>query len=56
MKFGLLIEYNKRNVFLQKSFRNEAGRLGPDNQTNFFRKALHKVKAGGLQLGFIIFW
>ena len=36
MKFGQLIEYNKINFFLQKSKK----------------KALHKVKAGSLQLGF----
>ena len=27
MKFGQLIEYNKINIFLRKSRRNEAGRL-----------------------------
>ena len=34
MKFGQLIEYDKINIFLQKSWRNhaenEAGRLVPD--------------------------
>ena len=27
MKFGQLIDYNKRNIFLQKSCRNDAFRL-----------------------------
>ena len=30
MRFGQLIEYNKGNVFLQKSCKNETERLGPD--------------------------
>ena len=30
MKFGQLMEDNTRNIFLQKSCRNEAGRLAPD--------------------------
>ena len=30
MKYGQLIEYNVKNIFLQKSLRNEAGRLVPD--------------------------
>ena len=30
MKFSQLIEYNKRNIFLQNLYRNEAGRLVPD--------------------------
>ena len=54
MKFGQLIEYNKRNIFLQKSCRNEAGRLVSDPFL-FFKKALHKLKANGLQPGFTIF-
>ena len=29
MKFGQLIEYDKRNTFLQKSYRKWAGRLDP---------------------------
>ena len=36
MKFGQFIEYNKINFFLQKTKK----------------KALYKVKAGSLQLGF----
>ena len=56
MKFGLLIEYNKRNVFLQKSCtKNEAGRLVP-NHILFFKKALYEVKATcNLQFSFNIF-
>ena len=30
MKFGQLIEYNKRNKFLKNYTENEAGRLAPD--------------------------
>ena len=30
MKFGQLIEYNKRNVFLQNHAENKARRLFPD--------------------------
>ena len=37
MKFGQLIEYNKRNIFLQ-TFENEATRLVPDLFL-FFKKA-----------------
>ena len=43
MKFGQSIEYNKRNIFLQKS-ENEAGRLVPELFLSFM-KALHDVKA-----------
>ena len=58
MKFGQLIEYDKRNIFLQKSCRNhaenETGRLVPDLFL-FFKKALHKVQTSGLELGFTLF-
>ena len=30
MKLGQLIEYNKRNIFLQNYAENQAGRLVPD--------------------------
>ena len=43
MKFGQLVEYNKRNVFLQ--------RLNPDFFL-FFKEALHEIKESGLQLSF----
>ena len=38
MKFGQLIEYNKRNIFLENYAENEAGRLVPDLPL-FFKKA-----------------
>ena len=38
MKFGQLIEYNKRNIFLQKLCRNGARRLVLDF-FSFFKKA-----------------
>ena len=50
MKFGQLVEYNKRNVFLQKS-ENVAERLNPDFFL-FFKEALHEIKESGLQLSF----
>ena len=30
MKFGQLIEYDKRNIFFRSHAENEAGRLAPD--------------------------
>ena len=39
MKFGQVIEYQKRNAFLLNSYRNEAGRLVPD--LFFFLKKLY---------------
>ena len=53
MKFGQLVEYNKKNVLLQNHAENEAGRLVPDLFL-LFKKALYKVKQSGLQLGFTI--
>ena len=44
MKFGQLIEYNKINIFLQKSSRKKAWRLVPDLLL-FFKKVLYVVKA-----------
>ena len=52
MELGQLIEYNKRNIFLQKSHRK--WRLVP-NLFSFFEKALFELKASGLQRGFNIF-
>ena len=40
IKFGQLIEYNKRNIFLQKLWKNEARRLVPD-LFSFFKKNLN---------------
>ena len=44
MTFGQLIEYNKRNILLQKnSAENEAGRLVPDSFC-FFKKLYIRQK------------
>ena len=51
MKFGQVIGYNKRNKIYAE---NEIGRLVP-HVFLFFKKALHEVKAIGLQLSFNIF-
>ena len=53
IKFGQLIEYNERNICLKNHAENEAGRLVPGFL--FFKKALYKVNATGLQPGFTIF-
>ena len=55
IKFAQLTGYNERNIFFQKSCRNETGRLVTDLFL-FFKKALCKVKASGQQLSFNIFW
>ena len=52
MKFGNLIKYNKRNIFLQITCR-EWGR--ETSSRSLFKKVLHEVKASGLQLSFNIF-
>ena len=55
MKFGQVIGYNNRNIFLLKNHsENEARRLVLDRSL-FFRKVLFEVKASGLQLNFNIF-
>ena len=46
-------QYNKRNIFLQKSCR-KAGRLIPDLYL-YFKKAFYEVKASGLHVSFNIF-
>ena len=53
MKFGQLIEYNTKNIFLKNHAENEAGRQVTELFL-FFRKSLHKAKESGLQLGFTI--
>ena len=53
MKVCQLIEYNKRNIFLNYA-ENEGGRLVP-NLFLFFQKAEYEVKTSGLQLSFNIF-
>ena len=55
MKFGELIEYNKRKIFLQKLCKRWVGRLVPDLFL-FSRKAAYEVKASGLQFSFNIVW
>ena len=47
MKFGQLIEYNKGNIFLQKSCR-KWGRVTSFTPFLFFKKALNEVEASGL--------
>ena len=55
MKFGHLIEYNHREIFLFKNHAlNEAGRLVL-GLFLFLKKALYQVNASGLQLTFNIF-
>ena len=46
MKFGQSIEYNRKNMFFQKSCKNEAERLVPELSL-FFKKALLKIKTSG---------
>ena len=54
MKFGQVIEYNRRNVFLQNHAKNEAGKLVP-HLLVFFKKASYEVQASGLMFSFNIF-
>ena len=55
MKFGQVIQYNKRNRnFFRYHAENEAGRLVP-GLFLFFEKALSEVKATGVKLSFNIF-
>ena len=49
MKFGQVIECNKRNIFFKNHAENEAERLVLDLFL-FFKKALYEIKAYGLQL------
>ena len=53
MKFGQLIEYNKKIFFFKNYSKNEAKGLVPDLFL-FFKKAQYEVKASGLQLSFNI--
>ena len=54
MKFGQSIEYRKRNISLKNHAENKVGNLVPDFLL-LFKKALHEVKASGLQLSFNVF-
>ena len=51
MKFGQLVKYFVRNIFLQKSCRKWEMRLVPDLSL-CYKKALYKGKAGGQHLRF----
>ena len=53
MKFGKVIKYNKGNIILQQSWKNEAGKLVP-GLLFLKKKALDEVKASSLQLSFKI--
>ena len=48
MKFGQLIKYNNRNIFLKNHTQNEAVTVAPDHFL-FFKKALYEVKAAYFQ-------
>ena len=54
MKFGQLIESNKKIFFFKSLAENEAGRLVPEFFL-FIKTALYKVKVSSLQLGFTMF-
>ena len=54
MKFDQLIEYNKRNIFLQNYTENEAVKIS--DLFLYFKKTLYEVKANGVQLKCKIFW
>ena len=51
MKFGQVIEYKKRNIFLAE---NETEKLVPDLFL-VFKKALYEIKASSLHFSFYIF-
>ena len=53
MKFGNLIEYNLRNIFLQKSYKK---RNRETSSRSLSEKALYEVKESGQHLSFNIFW
>ena len=55
MELDQLIEYNKRNISLQKSWR-KWGRETSSRPLFVFKKAFYEVRASGLQVSFIIFW
>ena len=56
MKFGEVIEYNKKNIFLQKL----CGKWGRETSSRplliFFEKSLIWGEASGLKPSFDIFW
>ena len=54
MKFGQVMEYNKRNNLIQNHSENKPGKLVPDPLL-FYKKALYEIKASGLWISFNIF-
>ena len=53
MKFGQLLENNKKNIFPQESCR-KCGRETSSRPFCFFEKTLNGLKANGLELSFNI--
>ena len=51
MKFGQVIEYNKKKIFFKNDAENEEGTTVLDLFL-FFKRALKEVKAKGLPLSF----
>ena len=54
MKFGQLIEYDEKNIFLKKPWRKR-GRETSFTPLFVFKKALYDVKTSDLELSFNIF-
>ena len=54
IKFGPLMEYNKRDIFSGNHAEIEAGGLVP-NLFLLLKKVLYEIKASGLQISFNIF-
>ena len=55
MEFGQVIEYKIRNCFIQKSGITCGKEKCSRPTLVFLKKALHEVKASGLQLSFNVF-
>ena len=56
MKFGQLIKYSVKNIFLQKLCRKWSKETISRPLLVFYQKALYKVRAKGQHLSFNIFW
>ena len=56
MKFGQLIKYSVKNIFLQKLCRKWGKETISRPLLVFYQKALYKVRAKGQHLSFNIFW
>ena len=54
MRFGQVIEYNKKIFFLKNCAKNAAWKLVPDLFL-FIKRAIYELKASGVQLSFNIF-